>query len=180
MKQCLILFLFILMSCLPTIADTQPSDDNQTVVNAQNDDKTASTSRIKTASKTKSVKINRYDFDKPRYHFSINWSEGEKSFLTFNGQKYKLELTYEQEKNKISKATFSFKDNENRDKTISFEQKFLAPFKDDVKKEIDRLFNLLITYLDSSANDSELIEQLDLRPFYKNFVKNEAVQELQR
>lgn len=117
-----------------------------------------------------------------RYSVSISWSDGEKSLLSFKGQKYELRISYSQslinQPGKqpliiITYASFTLKDSAVAHKKITVKQSFSSPFSDELKAELERWLELATATLNGqkSNDDPRIIDVCDLRPFYQKFVK---------
>ena len=108
-----------------------------------------------------------------RYSIKINWRAGKKKLLSFAGQTYDLCIVCDGDGERISEANFSFKDTNKDDKTTSIRHAFKRPFAKDLEMELERLRDLAKISLcdDDTGSDKLLTDELDLRPFYRNFVK---------
>ncbi len=161
--------------------DTTTASVNCTEDSAKPNDKPA-TSQKKSIKQTTDTEMRTFDLSAEKKCLLIKWSVGEKMLLSFWGEKYELSIYYHPQDLSIVGAEFKFKDTTDSDNVVSFNKKFKPPLNAEIAKILNYWLNHSLANLNSEEkqDDSLIVENFDLRPFYKKYVKSDATKQISK
>ena len=157
----------------PTTDSTSTSSECVETEHIKPSDDQKPAQKKKSLKQTTDTEMRNFDISAEKKCLMIKWSVGEKMLLSFWGEKYQLSIYYQPAILEIIRADFTFKDTTDSDNVINISKKFQPPLSAELNGILKKWLNYSLNNLncEEKQDDSLLVENFDLRPFYEKYVK---------